>query len=88
MKLGVWVLSLGAVLTMGCSDSPPVEVEKKSLILSLDRLNGFRYPGEVEVPKDIYKRFFEKAQESITVENMDERLTLLENEIREGVSKK
>ena len=88
MKLGVWVLSLGVMLTMGCSDSPPVEVEKKSLTLNLDRLNDFRFPAEVEVPKDVYKRFFEKAQEDITLENMNERLTLLENEILKEVSKK
>ena len=67
-----------------CGEPKPVP-ETGLSTLSVESLNELRFPGEVAVPRDVYKRAHEKALRNISVNNMEERMTLLENEILKEV---
>ena len=81
------ILSLGLILfgLSACDDSDEPVVSMDIPPLSAESLDELRFPGEISVPTDVYKRSHEKALRNITVENMEDRLTLLENEIMKEV---
>lgn len=46
--------------------------------------DGLRYPGEILVPRDMYKEAYQRALKNITPDNLEERLSMLEGEIASG----
>ena len=81
------LLSVGFILVglSACDDSDSLPEAVGVPTITVESLDELRFPGEIAVPRDVYKRSHEKAQQNITVENMEERLTLLENEILKEV---
>lgn len=84
----VFLLLAGALIFVisGCEKLNQSEVEHAPTILNTKMVDDMRFPGEIEVPKDVYKKAYEEALKNITIQNMEERLTLLENEITQEVA--
>ena len=81
----IFSLCLVLVSLSACDDSDVPVLDKDVLIISAESLDELRFPGEIAVPANVYKRSHEQAMRNITVENMEDRLTLLENEIMKEV---
>ena len=85
MSRTIFGFCLVLVCLSACDDSEVPVLEKDSLVINAESLDELRFPGEIAVPANVYKRSHEKAMRNITVENMEDRLALLENEIMKEV---
>ena len=75
----------GLYVAMGGCDVPP---QKPNASVMIDAKYGdkLRYPGEVQTPKDIYKKAHANAVKNISVDNMEERLADIERQVNKELT--
>ncbi|MED5464041.1 MAG: hypothetical protein VX699_05275 [Myxococcota bacterium] len=77
------VIALVGCVVLACEGGPLASLGQEPAI-DAEALDEMRYPGEIVLPKDIYKEAYQRALKNITPDNLEDRLSMLEDEIGSG----
>ena len=82
MRALVVVVALSAL--SACEGGPLGSLGQEGPAIDAEALDELRYPGEILLPMDMYKEAYRRALKNITPDNLEDRLSMLEDEIGSG----